>query len=120
MKKAQTMQQTFDKIIAGLSSQGFKQSMAEERCAYHGEQGMKCAIGHIIDDEYYDEGFESKGFDSREVRKALQDSGVCFNPIFLNRVQIIHDLHRSPCTMIEAFKQMAPGFGLKLPEGLTA
>lgn len=44
-------QAMFNKAVIGLSTQGFRQSMfaGSDRCAFRGEGGLKCALGHLID-----------------------------------------------------------------------
>ena len=47
-------QEIFDRAVCGVYSQG-KKSISGEKfgqvCAYRGNNGLKCAIGHIITDE---------------------------------------------------------------------
>lgn len=57
-------QAIFTKAYLGLKAQNFERSMAtygnstDARCAYRGENGMKCALGHCIPDEQYKPYFE--------------------------------------------------------------
>jgi len=73
-----TIQEIFDKIYNGLKSQGFCRSIAfingEEKCAYRGENGLKCAAGHLITDECYTSLMEGKAIQHPEPMKALECS----------------------------------------------
>ena len=46
-----TNQEIFDKALFGIREQGYEQSVRESGCAYRGNGGLKCAVGHCIDDE---------------------------------------------------------------------
>jgi hypothetical protein len=50
-------QELFNEVYRGLASQGFLQSLApgSTACRYRGDDGAKCAAGHLIPDEAYDE-----------------------------------------------------------------
>ena len=64
--KAFSKQHIFDRVWNGLKEQGFVQSMSEvkdfgPRCAYRGDEGRKCAAGHLIPDEDYNPAYEGMG-----------------------------------------------------------
>lgn len=63
-------------------------------CAYRGEDGAKCMIGHCIDDEHYDPIFE--GNSVIHAKEALEAStGLTFNELemsLLEAAQGAHDL----------------------------
>jgi len=44
-------QEAFDRALRGIRAQGYRQSLTGTGCAYRGENGLKCAIGHCIDDD---------------------------------------------------------------------
>jgi hypothetical protein len=46
-----TNQEIFDKALFGIREQGYEQSSRDYGCAYRGNGGLKCAVGHCIDDE---------------------------------------------------------------------
>jgi hypothetical protein len=47
-----TAQQAYDKALFGIRQQNYEQSAKlNGSCAYRGEAGTKCAVGHCIDDE---------------------------------------------------------------------
>jgi hypothetical protein len=79
----------FEKLIA----QGV-QSMGDNgiSCRYRGVNGSKCAAGHLIKDEFYNDSLENKRSTSEDVAKVLIDSGVPINQLELVReLQKIHD-----------------------------
>ena len=47
-------QQVFDYVVEHLYKQG-KPSMSNGKCAYRGENGLKCAAGILISDDVYQE-----------------------------------------------------------------
>ena len=61
-----TLQEMFDKAVAHFASMD-RPSMSTPSeydgtdCAYRGYEGNKCIVGAFIDDEHYDQDFESKG-----------------------------------------------------------
>ena len=46
-----TNQEIFDKALFGIRGQGYQRSVSDFGCAYRGHNGLKCAVGHCIDDE---------------------------------------------------------------------
>lgn len=50
-----TPQEIFDKAALGVLKQGRRSTNGNiggnERCMYRGEGGLKCAVGHLIDDD---------------------------------------------------------------------
>ena len=76
-----TPQEVFDTVVAALVKQGRK-SLAEngdpsisKDCRYRGDDGLKCAIGHLIPDDEYAEWMEGMGtttllleLESRDMR----------------------------------------------------
>lgn len=57
------VQQMYD----GLKSQNFERSVGDISCLYRGHSGLKCAVGHIIPDELYDDDIEGDPADSERV-----------------------------------------------------
>lgn len=59
MDKLQARRQYwFDHVVSNLIRQGKQSIDGDNGCAYRTEDGRKCAIGHLIPDEAYYEGFE--------------------------------------------------------------
>ena len=64
-----TEQETFDTVVTALREQGCQSVLCWESslplpskqnlCRYRGENDTKCAAGHLIPDELYDENMES-------------------------------------------------------------
>lgn len=115
-----TQQQMFDKMITGLASQGFKQSLDKAgKCVYRGDAGMKCALGYLIDDEHFTKDCESV---RSSYVAALSKSGISTKTemsAFLNRSRVIHDENENPLDMLFAYKKMASDLRLNILEGLT-
>lgn len=49
---APTLQELFDRVVTALIRQG-RPSLNDSACAYRGDDGAKCAVGHLISDEVY-------------------------------------------------------------------
>jgi hypothetical protein len=111
-----------------LQAQGFIQSKQElpngvDRCAYRGADGMKCAIGHLIDDEDYVPGFEGKGILSvaraygPTIFRLIARKFVGFTDyMFLTALQGIHDRTSEPEEMKNRLQIFAKNSGLTVPE----
>jgi hypothetical protein len=46
-----TNQEIFDKALFGIRAQNYVKSEKIDICAYRGDGGLKCVVGHCIDDE---------------------------------------------------------------------
>ncbi len=67
--KYRTRQEIFNLAYTGLHGQGWRQSVnAEGGCMYRGPVGLKCAIGHCIDDQDYDPEMEGTSFVGEFIR----------------------------------------------------
>jgi hypothetical protein len=56
MKPYESLQEIFDKAYVGLAKQNWRRAITitaggQVACAYRGENGTKCAIGHVVPDE---------------------------------------------------------------------
>lgn len=49
---APSLQDLFDRVVTAVIEQG-RPSMEDGACAYRGDDGAKCAVGHLITDEVY-------------------------------------------------------------------
>jgi len=68
------MQELFTRAVAGVIKQG-RPSMGPNGCAYRGCDGTKCAVGFLIDDEYFDQDWNHEGvYDDPRVTEALMQS----------------------------------------------
>jgi hypothetical protein len=73
-----TLQETFDKMVNHLRKQNSKSLLADERddtCAYRGKDGKMCAVGCLIEDEFYDPSLEENIVYDEKVKNALRNSG---------------------------------------------
>lgn len=94
-----TLQETFDKIVDHLRKQNSKSLMKAPRddaCAYRSQDGKMCAVGCLIEDEFYDPSLEENIVSNPKVRKALCNSGYYTDGEFLKlmvSMQECHDLN---------------------------
>lgn len=122
-------QEMFTKAWLGLQKQNWEKSQfnALSACQYRGPNGMKCAAGHLIPDEMYDEGMEGKrihavlGWYPNLFGEPLNQSDIDF----LEALQAVHDSFIVPTspedsmtmkTMRSALVQFAKYFNLVVPE----
>lgn len=91
-----TLQDLFDQVAGHLLSQN-RVSENEQGCAYRGDTGLKCAIGCLITDAFYDEVLEGASAYEPMVMDAVSSSlGIDLNELpdhvtLLSRLQKIHD-----------------------------
>lgn len=70
-------QEVFNTVYRHLLAQGCKSLDATfENCLYRGPNGLKCAAGVLIKDEFYHKGLEGRSACSLSVSSALRASGV--------------------------------------------
>jgi hypothetical protein len=90
-------QETFDKVVKHLLLQN-KQSVSIRGCLYRGPDGLKCAVGCLIQDEVYTSDLEHKSVDNPDAKAALELSLGCNltndDIFFLSLLQKIHDGHK--------------------------
>lgn len=107
-----TRQEIFDLAWNGLKAQGFERSTSwTGRCAYRGDGGRKCAIGHSIPDEAYDP--ELEGPIEHPVLVAANISRSDLD--FCRALQRKHDYADSPRDMAETLAQFAHDNSLTIP-----
>lgn len=114
-------QDMFDVMTSALLAQG-KQSGevpeegADFECRYRAPDGCKCAVGHLIKDEFYNEGFEGSNMCATTVINAVEKSlGVHLTEHdidFLQHVQEVHD-NTSPETWDSQFRKVACDWALE-------
>jgi hypothetical protein len=109
------MQEIFNKVWTGLKAQKFERSTfrADQLiCAYRGEEGRKCAAGHLIPDEEYRALWEG-----RRVRALDFFARFSFEELdLIDALQRAHDQGFVPATMRARLKEVARTFNLKIPE----
>ncbi len=112
---AKTGQQLFNEAWKGLKAQGFQQSRGEAgSCAYRGQNGLKCALGHCMSDEDYKPALEGFGAYSPRVMAACgYGPSECYNA---DALQACHDCSYRPAEMEKALRDFATERGFTIPE----
>jgi hypothetical protein len=118
------LQKLFNKSVAGLASQGFKQSISRlGTCKYLNTEGLKCSVGHLMPNLTSKNDFESYRVQYLLFSKILEPSyfgvsnGFPVNELsrFLGRLQHAHDSSPSRGEMVEKLKLLAVAEGLEIP-----
>ena len=73
LTELKTDREVFEYVKNHLLTQN-QQSAYVAGCAYRGPQGMSCAVGCLIGDEFYDESFEDDWLYSDDVTNAVSKS----------------------------------------------
>lgn len=115
-------QEIFDRVYKHMLTQGRRSLLNHTNgtCAYRSNDGLKCAVGCLIDDENYHYGLERYAAHSVVVRLALAKSGVDNihegNTLeLLMALQNVHDM-ADPIAWESRLKALATAFGLTVPE----
>lgn len=101
-----SINEVYQRAVRGLAAQGWRQSLVDGHCAYRGECGLKCAVGHGIDDttaENWDSILIDVGSLPRAARAA---AGLPDNLDFLQRMQGAHDSADGPNDMRRRMRAM--------------
>lgn len=93
--------EVFNKVEEHLLSQGERSMKYLDVCVYRGENGMSCAIGCLIKDEFYHEGLEGIGMWAGEkinerqimLEEALVNSGIDLNYAMTRMLKDLQSLH---------------------------
>lgn len=117
------LQDAFNLAYMGLKSQGFTRSMFHsnedrEICAYRGETGRKCAVGHCIPDELYNTAFENERAPVVLNKLANRGHKLIDNSVVMsmNILQTCHDWAENPKDMESRLMIFAEDKGLTIPE----
>lgn len=106
-------QEIFDKVYRELLRQKVP-SMHNGRCLYRGPNGTKCAIGHLIPDELYDEIFNRMSL-LNLPQKVKNHIGIEEDRYFFGSLQTAHDIFL--CESLDCWhnqmKQIAKEYNLK-------
>jgi hypothetical protein len=115
-------QQAFDNALFGIRNQGYKQSLTSVKtscasCAYRGEDGLKCGVGHSIPDELYKVEMEGKHFSNLlSEHPEFQTFFENANWQLLSKIQWAHDNYLNfgygPGDFEEEMKEIANEFNL--------
>lgn len=96
-----TLQEIFDKASTHLLTQNAKSLLGISMCRYRADNGLMCAVGCLIKDEFYTPDLERKVSYMKDVQTALVSSGVLDKvdtvimsekSRMLDRLQEIHDI----------------------------
>ena len=108
-----TTLEVFNKVSEHLLTQNEKSLGEDEVCAYRNHTGLECAVGCLIDDEFYSEDLEYWNLDRNGiVSDALEKSGVDMTREILDllqRLQKLHD-HTEPETWKEELEKVKIDF----------
>ncbi len=96
--------------VKSVIAQGEQSNLPNsDSCAYRGENGKKCAVGHLISDAAYSAHLENKTINNEQVRKAISLSQEY--PLsegeanILAQIQCAHDYtDRYSMPFVKAFK----------------
>lgn len=108
-KLPETAQEVFDKVYNHLMTQ-MKICTDKFNCLYRGEDGLKCAAGCLIPDEYYKEEMEEKAWEQL-VTKGMVPSD---HEKLISDLQCVHD-YATPDKWKEALAIIAEKHGLTVP-----
>lgn len=113
-------QQVFDKIVSHLRSQGKQSRNTLGDCVYKNTDGTSCAVGCLIEDQFYSPDIEGLSVD--DIFDALSRSlGIPFSDVILleellNDLQATHD--RGVSKWEDEKEKLTPGVDLlKIWEG---
>lgn len=91
LRKNPTKQELFDFVVDKVVKQGkLCKKPGSKRCSYrYGD--LKCAVGHVIADEHYNEGLEGYSISNSSVSHAIKKSIGKYDPCLLDSLQGCHD-----------------------------
>lgn len=117
-----TRQEMFNKAYFGVIHQGAKSVRADERCAYRGLNGLKCGVGHLIDDataKRWDKRESSAIIEILDNKKLKVPEWMVGNKDFLSSLQWAHDEAWAENFLAEFkgdMKDVAKKYHLTVPE----
>lgn len=113
-------QTIFNRVAAHLLAQGRPSLSSDEAwdCAYRGHDGLRCAVGCLIDDAHYSEALEGHSVQLGDVLRAVKSSlGLQHlaprTADLLGDLQDLHDL-TPPEEWREGLKELAHQYELEL------
>jgi hypothetical protein len=116
-----TTQELFDYVTSFLLKQGEQSRGLGGECAYRGRDGLMCAVGCVIPDEFYSPSMEGEGIDTvfaeywhRQGKQRPFWKALAKHEGLLVELQEVHDnpySHHDPDTVlrswIEGFQHIA-------------
>ena len=103
----------FNKVSEHLLAQNEQALDGNWECVYRSDTGLKCAVGCLIDDEFYSEDLEYSSLSSTgPVANALEKSGVVLTREILDLLQRLQKLHdyKNPESWEEELKNLKLAF----------
>lgn len=88
--------EVFIKMAEHLLNQGSKSTENgnfSSDCLYRAPNGNKCAVGALINDEYYEEGLEGKTIDDKIVQQAV--SASLESPLTKEDIDLLVDMQEA-------------------------
>jgi hypothetical protein len=117
-----TLQESFDTVVTHLLTQNARSWLdtvgTEGGCAYRGENGMKCAVGCLIDDKEYSPDLENLNSYASPVQYAISRSGYLSEnddrgvALVYGALQCVHDT-KEPKDWEKELKRVAKAYKLK-------
>lgn len=122
-------QATLEAVIIALVTQGRPSITSRGRCKYRGPHDCKCAIGHLISDEYYQdilEGEPVQDDNPRVIRAVEQSLGVELKYKDINFLQELQQSHDQASFDFDEFferldeelRDLCKRWNLRFPEEL--
>ena len=113
-------QEAFTIVRRALLKQNAQSRKSDGHCAYRGNDGLKCAVGHLIPDTCYREEYDKRCISDDDpawpLAEILEDGGILGfegDLELLTELQDIHDTN-SPDEWPRQFEIVAEDWGLKL------
>lgn len=101
-----TKQEIFNTVARHLLTQGEK-SMVGDKCQYRGDRGLKCAVGVLIRDEYYDPEFdEGEGISVHWAYRCLPKQEKLYRAI---EKALSRKLYREDFELLVALQELHDG-----------
>lgn len=86
------LREIFDKVKHHMLTQNQQSLDTYNNCVYRGVDGLMCAVGCLIPDEYYTEGLEGGGVKTPEVQAVLIDCGIIKSETEEEKIELLFQL----------------------------
>lgn len=102
-----TEQEIFTKVANHLLTQNEPSVNSDYECLYRGPNGLKCAVGCLIKDEFYSADIERMAVATCDVNARLISSGIIVDSHeLLQALQQLHD-YGDPATWRQGLERVA-------------
>lgn len=126
-----TLQEIYNRALFGIRRQGYQQSLIDGagHCKYRGDDGLKCGVGHCIDDDSLARAMDAHSRTNILYLLKAPEFAPFLNNIFgeidaekeqfLADVQWVHDtgLKQSPENFEYEMKYLAERYSLQYTKG---